>query len=448
MNVLHDVSIEQRVLGQIIIEPDAFLKVSEILNPLDFYEKKHCEVYEAIQNLFRDNKGIDIVTVVTEAKKIGSDITAFEVSQLTEGIASAGHLEYHATIIKDLSVRRKLLKEIERLKQIGESSENTLDDFIDLAVTFVDKVIDEVDNRSLIKEFKDNIQDAVQSIQDRQKGSDVSHGLHPSLAEIRKFVPVWENGNLIIVAARPAMGKTAFAIHELFHISQAFGPVLYFSLEMSARELTSRILQRESNLSRYDFDKMTSAKWQILDDTTTRLMDLNFFIDDTPAMSVSHIKAKTKIFKKHHGVKAIAVDYLQLMSADKKLPREQQVAEISRNMKLIAKEFDIPVFLVAQLNRGPESRKEDAFRPKLSDLRESGSIEQDADIVIFPHRPSYYLPDEAEHEGRAEIIFAKNRHGKAGMGTVKVNDTITKFYDIIEGVPDEGHFTPVSEIPY
>jgi len=448
MNILHDTETEKKILGQLIVESDAFLKVAEILNPLDFYEKKNSEVYDAIQNLFGENKGIDIVTVSSEIKRIGGEITVFEISKLTDGIASAGHLEYHARLIKDLSIRRKLLKEIDRLKQVGESNECNLDDFIDRAAAFVDNVIDEIDNRSVIKEFKDNIQDAIQSIQDRQKGSDVSHGVQPSLSEIRKFVPVWENGNLIIIAARPAMGKTAFAIHELFHISQAFGPVLYFSLEMSARELTSRILQRESNLSRYDFDRMSSDKWRILDDATARLMDLNFFIDDTPAISVTHVKAKTKMFKKQHGIKAIAIDYLQLMGADKKLPREQQVAEISRSMKLIAKEFDLPVFLVAQLNRGPESRKEDAFRPKLSDLRESGAIEQDADIVVFPHRPSYYLPDEPEYEGRAEIIFAKNRHGKAGMGTVKVNDTITKFYDIIEGVPEEGNYTPIDEIPY
>jgi replicative DNA helicase len=449
MNQLFDIETEHKVLGQIIIEPDAFVRVSEILNVTDFYDRQNSEVYDAICDVFKGNRGIDILTVINELKKNSNGINAFEVSKLMDGVASAAHVEHHAKIIKDFSVRRKLLKEIERLKQIGESFESDLDDFIDKSAMFVDKVINEVDNRSQIKKFDDNVNDAIESIQEMQNPDSNCMGVKTSLATIRNYVPIWGNGDLIVIAARPGMGKTAFAIHELLHISQSAGPVLFFSLEMSAIQLTNRILQRESNLSRYDFDKMTPEKWTKLDNATANVSGLDFFIDDTPGVSISHIKAKAKIFKKQHNIKAIAVDYVQLMTTDKNLPREQQVAEVSRSLKLIAKEMDVPIFMVAQLNRGPESRKEDAFRPRLSDLRESGAIEQDADVVIFPHRPSYYLPDDPDFEGIAELIFPKNRHGKTGIAEAKVNETVTKFYDIAHGMPDgTDQFVPVNDMPY
>lgn len=446
MNTLADINVEKAVLGQLIIEPDAYLKISDELNADDFYEDNHKIIFEAIQNVFKDNRGIDILTVSKEAKQLKNDISAYQITELTSGVASASHLEYHAKIIKDYAVRRKLLKEIERLKQFGESTENDLDEFIDNSTMFVDRIINEVENRSQIKDFDTNLNETIQSIQEKQADNKDYKGIRTSLSTFKIYAPTWEPGDLIVLAARPGMGKTAFAIHELLHISKQYGPVIFFSLEMSAKQLVSRILQRESNLSRYDFERMTPAKWTTLDNAVTHLTGLNFFIDDTPGVSISHIRAKTKIFKKQHDIKAIAVDYVQLMKADKKLSREQQVADISRNMKLIAKEFDVPVFMVAQLNRGPENRKEDAFRPKLSDLRESGAIEQDADLVIFPHRPAYYLPDDPEFEGRAEIIFAKNRQGSTGMAVVKVNETITKFYDIINDVPDD--YTHINNLPY
>jgi replicative DNA helicase len=440
MNELFDISTEQKVLGQLIIEPDAYLKVTDILSASDFYRKEHSEVYEAIQTLFKDNTPIDIAAVIYQLKKKQSAISAFEVSELLANVAAAAHIEYHARIIKEYSIRRALIKEIRRLEQLGTDTSNDLDYFIDRASRLVDRVTDEIENRSQVKDFKKNVHETVESIRDRQQHENTpQYGVKPSLKAIREYVPLWENGLLIIIAARPSMGKTAFALHEAVHIASTAGPVLFFSLEMTARKLTTRVLQRESGLSGYDLDRLTASQWGVLDEAVSHVQDLGLFIDDTAGVSMGHIRAKAKIYKKQHGIKAIVVDYLGLMKADKSIPREQAVAEISKTMKQIAKEFDLPVFLLSQLNRGPENRKENGYVPKLSDLRESGAIEQDADIVIFPHRPTYYFPNVPEYENKAYLYFGKNRDGKMGAAVTQTNETITKFYDIIH--------TPY-EVPY
>lgn len=445
---LYDKSLEKKVLGQLLIEPDAYLRIADILTATDFYSTILGQIFEVIESLFKDNKAIDIITVTNEAKARNLKISAFEIVELTDGVAGTAHLEYHARILKDFSIRRQLLNEISKLKEIGNSPEYTLDDFMQKSITFVDKVIGDKTQSNNIKDFKENVKETIEAIKERQGNNAGKFGYPPSLNNLSKFIPLWKNGNLIIIAARPGMGKTAFAIHELFHLSHNFGPILYFSLEMSANELIERILQRETHFSQYDFDHMTSEKWNQLDSAVSKIINAQFFIDDTPGVSIDHVKAKTKIFKKIHNIKAIAIDYLQLMTADKNLPRERQVSEISRNMKLIAKEFNIPVFLVAQLNRGPETRKEDLFRPKLSDLRESGSIEQDADIVIFPHRPAYYYPKDPDFKGKADLLIAKNRNGNVGVATVKVNDTITKFYDIITTPEEFQNSANSNDVPF
>lgn len=437
MKQLFDIETEEALLGALIVEPDAYLKVSEIVGTTDFYKRQHSYTFEAVETLFKENVKIDLLTVVNQLKRQKSDVSAYDVTAMTSRVASAGHIEHHARIVKELSVRRSMIVELEKLKQIGQDTSNDLDSFIDRASLFADRVIGDIEHRSKIVEFKVNVEEAVKSIQERQnRDGNITHGVIPSLIDVRKHIPIWENGNLIIVAARPGMGKTAFVVHESVHIAATTGPVLFFSLEMKARELTSRILQRESGLSRYDFDRMTAKNWEVLDDAIPRVSDLGIFIDDTPGVAIGHIKAKTKIFKKQHNIRAIVVDYLQLMAADKRQPREQQVAEISKSMKMIAKEFEIPVFLVAQLNRQTENRRDDGYKPKLSDLRESGAIEQDADIVIFPYRPAYYQPNDESLKGIANIFVAKNRHGMTGVATLRVNETITKFFDADPGYID------------
>lgn len=430
MKMLFDKETEEAVIGSLILEPDAYLKVAEILNSSDFYKKEHAQVFDAVESIFKENSKIDLLTVIDRLKREGSKISAYELTAMTTKVASAGHIEYHSRIIKEFSIRRSMLIEIEILRKTGMDTSIDLDLFINRASMFVDKVFGQIENSSQIKIFKENVEDAIDDIQRKQKHDGANeNGALPSLYEVKKRIPIWENGNLIVIAARPGMGKTAFVVHEAVHIASTAGPVLFFSVEMKARELTSRILQRESGLSRYDFDRMTVKNWEILDNAIPRISDLGIFIDDTPIVNIAHIKAKAKIFKKQHDIRAIVVDYLQLMGSDKRLPREQQVAEISKSMKLIAKEFDVPVFLVAQLNRGVETRREDGFKPKLSDLRESGAIEQDADIVLFPHRPAYYDQNDPDLKGIANIIIAKNRHGMQGVAVARVNDTITKFFD-------------------
>lgn len=440
MNLFYDIKTEEAVLGALILEKDAYLIVSEIIESDDFYREKHAKIYEAIQDLFVENKAIDIITIHTKLKESGEKISAFDLSKLTENVASAAHIEYHARILKDLSIRRKLLIEIERLKKIGLDSTTDLDILIDKTSVLIDNVLSEIDNKSNIRNYAENLKDAVEVIQERQNSDINKYGIKPHLKAVRTFIPLWENGDLIIVAARPGMGKTAFVLNETAHIASTQGAVLFFSLEMHRRQLVNRNIQRETGLSRYDLDNPTIEQWRLIEEAISYMKNWQLFIDDTPNVSISHLKAKIKIFKKKHDIKAVVIDYMQLMQADKTIPREQQVAQITRSCKLIAKEFQIPIFLVTQLNRGPENRKESAYRPRMSDLRESGASEQDADIIIFPHRPAYYFPDDDEFKNIAEILIAKNRNGQTGMARVHVNDTITKFYDIIHQYDEDAPY--------
>lgn len=438
MNLFYDINTEQAVLGALILENDAYLTTSEIIDAGDFYKESHSKIYEAIQDLFIENKAIDIITIHSKLKDNGENISAFDLSTLTANVASAAHIEYHARILKDYSIKRKLLVEIEKIKKIGSDPTTDLDILIDRTSMLVDNVLSEIDNRSNIKDYSDNVQEAIEVIQERQNSPSNKYGIQPHLRAVRNFVPMWENGDLIIVAARPGMGKTAFVLNETVHIVSTQGPVLFFSLEMHRRQLVNRNIQRETGLSRYDLDNPNPAQWNQIEQAISYMRKWKLFIDDAPNVSLAHLKAKIKIFKKKKGIKAVVIDYMQLMQADKSIPREQQVAQITRGVKLIAKEFELPIFLVTQLNRGPETRKESGYRPKMSDLRESGASEQDADIIIFPHRPAYYFPDDDEFKNIAEILIAKNRNGQTGMARVHVNDTITKFYDIIhqhEGAP-------------
>lgn len=436
---LYDTKTEEAVLAAIILEQDAYLKVSDRITSLDFFHKKHSEIFEVIESLFLENKPIDMISIIKRLKENKSSISAYEVSEITNNIASSAHLEMHASILKDYSMRRKLINSIDKLKQAGEDTSTDLDRLLEQASTLVDDVVGELDQKNTIRPFKDNVSLALENIEEKQKEekSNPKYGVYPSNRSVRELVPLWENQSLIIIAARPSMGKTAYVVQEAVEIAKNHGPVLFFSLEMSVIKLTNRILQRESGLSRYDFDGyMDPEKWNALEDAVTHVENLGLFIDDTSSVGIGHIKTKAKLFKKKYGIKALVVDYLQLMNADSRLQREQQVATISRSMKGIAKELDIPVFLLAQLSRKSENRKEEGFKPKLADLRESGAIEQDADVVIFPFRPAYYFPDEPEHQGVCLFIVAKNRDGSIGEAFTNVNETVTKFSDNIYFEPN------------
>ena len=253
--------------------------------------------------------------------------------------------------------------------------------------------------------------------------------LSPSIGSLAEFIPEWAPGELIVIAGRPGMGKTAFAIDQACELAYKGYPSYFASLEMTARELAGRVVQRESGLMRYDFERrMTPEQWAKIDDAAIFLDDKKIFIDDTPLASLNHIKIKAKLLKQTQGILAVFIDYLQLITpADKKQIREQQVAEITKQLKAIGKELGLPVFLLAQLNREVENRP--GKRPQLSDLRESGAIEQDADVIIFPVRPEYYDKEDPALKGKVIFIVAKNRGGSTGDVMAHCNESVTRFSD-------------------
>lgn len=426
---------EEVVLGALIIEPEAIVNVSNILKPEMFYKESHQLVYKAITNLYEANKPIDMITVVNELRRINELENvggAFVITQLTSRVASAANIEFHALMIFELYVRRNIIMLTVELNSKSYDDSIEFDDVFNCAVLLSDNISNLSINTSKILNFKDGLDEMVQSIIKRQKNSLKTIEMHPSLKSVRKLIKEWEEGQLIIIAGRPGMGKSSFVLYECISLAKQEFPILIFSLEMTAKQLIKRAFLAESNIPNHIMDSYSFAPnyWDAIDSTIARICDYPVFIDDTPLASFAHIKTKSKLYQKRHGIKAIAIDYLQLMDTDKNLPREQQISTISRQLKSLAKELKVPIFLLSQLNRNADSRSGDGFKPKLSDLRESGAIEQDADIVLFPYRPEYYYPNDSDLKGTGLIIVAKNREGKVGECNVEINEDISRWTDV------------------
>jgi len=426
-----DIEAERAVIGALLLEPDAFLKVSDIITAMDFYSEQHVIIFESIQYLFSNSNPIDLLSVYNDLRrrdKAEMAGGAFYLSECTNRIAAATHIEHHASIILELSMRRELIHRSEAILKEAYNPADNFDALISSASNLLDSVLRKNENKAIILDFNDNLNRCIESIKTKQKNiseSSISTRC-TELTDLKHLISAWEGGNLIVIAGRPGMGKTAIAVNEACVLAFNGMPVLVFSLEMTAIELTNRIFQRQTGLSKYDFERpMDTWHWGQLSDAYTFLQNKGIFIDETPLASFNHIRSKAKIYKQMHGIEAIFIDYLQLIKSDNKLPREQQVAEITKSLKALAKELDIPVFLLAQLNREVEKRADK--KPILADLRESGAIEQDADIIIFPTRPEYYYPNDIDAKGIAIIDVAKNRGGKTGEVMVLVNETVTLF---------------------
>jgi len=442
--------VEEIVLAQLILEPQAFVKVADKLHSECFSEQSHSLIYDAISDLFARNKPIDMATIAEQLKKSGNLEKvggAYQLASFVGRIASSAHIEAHVHLLTDLAIRRRLLTTAQNILKIGFDETIGLDEVVDSTSNLIDNAMSLVSNSTTIKDFSENLNTAIENIQESQNDNrDRSLMLIPPLVSMRPFVNEFMGGDLIIIAGRPGMGKTAFALflaHSMAHQNQA---VLFFSLEMQAAKLVNRYIQAETGLSKYDFErKLTPKEWELIDGVAAQRENIPMYIDDSPNITLAHIQAKSKIFKKNNAIRAVFIDYLQLMNIQqgKGQLREQAIAEVSRSLKSLARELNVPIFLLAQLNRGVESRPDK--KPMLADLRESGAIEQDADIVIFPMRPEYYAPEIPEFRGTANIIFAKNRDGRVGEASVFVNETVSKFYDSeFEREADKGDpFTPI-----
>jgi replicative DNA helicase len=416
--------LEEAVLGAMMIDKKGVDDVIDILQADAFYKDSHKYIFEAIVQLFTDTQPIDLLTVSAQLKKNGKLELAggdFYLIQLTQKISSSAHIEFHSRIILQKFIQRSLIRISTEI--IEDSYDETTDvfDLLDRAESKLYEV-----TQGNIKRSSETAQSLV--LQAKKRIEEISKqeglsGVETGFTNLDKLTSGWQPSDLIIIAARPAMGKTAFVLSMARNIAIDFGhPVALFSLEMASVQLITRLISSETGLSseKLRTGKLEPHEWTMLSTKVKNLEKAPLFIDDTPSLSIFDLRAKARRLVSQHGIKIIIVDYLQLMTAGGNGKgggnREQEISTISRNLKALAKELNVPVIALSQLSRAVETRGS-SKRPLLSDLRESGAIEQDADIVSFLYRPEYYKIDEWDDDeasptaGQAEIMIAKHRNG-------------------------------------
>ena len=436
------IDLEEAVLGAMLIDEKGVNEVIDILSPEVFYKKSHQLIFESIQRLFRESEPIDLLTVSADLKKnknfeiVGGD---FYLIGLSQKVSSSAHIEYHSRIIQQKFIQRKL---ITISNEIISKSYNESTDVIDLLDEAESKLYDIAQNN--IKGSSETAQNLV--IQAKNRIEEISKqeglsGISTGFEKLDRLTSGWQPSDLIIVAARPGMGKTALALSMARNVSvQKKIPVAFFSLEMSSVQLITRLISSETGLSsdKLRTGKLADHEWQQLNIKVSDLESAPLYIDDSAALTIFELRAKARRLASSHGIKLIIIDYLQLMnlgSSNKAGNREQEISTISRNLKALAKELNIPVIALSQLSRAVETRG-GTKRPILSDLRESGAIEQDADIVSFLYRPEYYGITEWDDdmktpsEGQGEFIVAKHRNGALDSIKLKFVANLGKFEDI------------------
>ncbi len=422
---------EQAVLGSLLVNPESITKVVDAVHVEQFYRKAHQVIYAAICDLFEKNEPIDIVTVSQVLKDLGKldGVGGRQyLSDLAMSVATTANIEYYAKTVSEKALMRAL---IQAGTEIVQTCYEEID--ADLAVDKAERLIFGIaQNRDLgsLTAVGDIVNDSFARIEKRYEQRDSLSGLSTGFYDLDEMTSGWNRSDLVILAARPSMGKTAFVLNLAQHAGvQEGAPVAVFSLEMSKEQLVQRLLCSEARL---DMNKLRTGllhtnDWSSLADAMGRLGEAPIYIDDTPAVTVLDIRAKCRRLKTElKDLGLIVIDYIQLMQGRKggSDNRVQEVAEISRGLKTMARELNVPVIALSQLSRAVESRPNK--RPMLSDLRESGSIEQDADIVMFIYRDEYYNP-ESEHKGEAEIIIAKQRNGPVGTVELLYQASITRF---------------------
>lgn len=443
--------LEEAVLGAIMIEKDAYSLISEILKPECFYKIAHQKIFEAIVSLAMHQEPVDMHTVTEQLRKNGTidDVGGpYYITLLTAKVSSAAHLEYHARIIVQKYLARELIRISTEIQTKAFDDKSDVDDLMQEA----EGMLFEVSQRNLKKDvtqISPVIDEAIHRMQvasTKQGASGVPTGFHA----LDKITSGWQRSDLIIIAARPAMGKTAFVLSMAKNMGVNYNsPVALFSLEMSNVQLVNRLIMNVCELEgeKIKNGQLDKAEWEKFDKDIVELIDAPIYVDDTPSLSVFELRSKARRLVREHNVQCLIIDYLQLMNASGMSfgSREQEVSIISRSLKGLAKELDIPIIALSQLNRGVEGRSGlEGKRPQLSDLRESGAIEQDADMVCFIHRPEYYhLTEDAQGNsllGIAEIIVAKHRNGATGDVQLKFKGQYAKFMNKDDRDMDDNPF--------
>lgn len=434
------VDLEEAVLGAMMLEKEAVNDVIDVLQPQSFYKESHQKIFSAIQDLFQKSEPIDILTV-TQALKKNGDLEfvggPYYISQLSNRVASAANAEYHARIISQKYIQRELIRiSSDTIKDAYDETSDVFE-LLDKAESSLFKVA-EGNIRKNYDKMSTLLSQAIKQIEHLSQQEEGVSGVETGFTALDKVTSGFQPSDMIVLAARPGMGKTAFVLSLARNTAVDFNKgVAVFSLEMSSIQLVNRLIASETELSAEKLKRgnLESHEWEQLNSKIGKLADAPLFIDDTPALSIFELRAKCRRLKAQHDIQMVIIDYLQLMTAggDGKGNREQEISTISRSIKSIAKELNVPIIALSQLSRAVETRGGDK-RPMLSDLRESGAIEQDADMVMFIYRPEYYDLTEDENGnstvGRGEVIIAKHRNGSLETVPLRFVAHLAKFANL------------------
>lgn len=422
---------EQSIIASIILDKDAIMTVSEILKPEDFYSETNKVIYECMLNLNNRLEPIDIVTLSEELKKQEEtndvDKKISYITDLSTTITETGNIKHYAEIIKQKSILRKLIKASNEIINLGYSSNTKVEDVLEIA----EKKIFDISQERTGEDFKSIssvLLEAYDIIENLFINKSEITGITTGFDDLNRKINGFQKTDLLLIAARPAMGKTAFSLNLVLNAAlKADASIAVFSLEMSREQLVQRMLSSQSNieLKKLKTGKLSENDWPRIVETMSVLSSLKIHIDDTPGIKISELRSKCRKLKMEKGLDLVLIDYLQLMEGEgNNESRQQEISKISRSLKILAKELNCSVVALSQLSRAPEQRAD--HRPMLSDLRESGAIEQDADIVMFLYRDEYYNQD-SDKKNIGEVIVAKNRHGETGSVELVWFGEIQKF---------------------
>lgn len=428
----HNTEAEQSVLGSMLLDQEAVIVAQEILKVQDFYKNAHKEIYESVCNVALRREPVDLVTLSEDLRNRGilEEVGGIlYLTSLSSSVPVAANVKHYAEIVEKKATLRNLIKASEEIIGLGHSTEIDIDEVIEQAEKSIFDLSQNRHSEALtpIDKLLSSTFDQIEKLYENKGGI---RGLSTGFTDVDRKLNGLNKTDLILVAARPAMGKSAFAMNLAQNIAvRAGGSVAIFSLEMSKEQLMLRMIAAESmvDLTKIQNGNLNEKEWISIANAIAPLSQSNVYFDDTPGISVMEMKSKCRRLKLEKGLDVVLVDYLQLMQGDKRAEnRQQEISAISRNLKMLAKELDCPVIALSQLSRAPELRSD--RRPILSDLRESGAIEQDADIVMFLYRDEYYHAD-SEQKNIAELIVAKHRHGETGTISLIWLGNYQKFLD-------------------
>ncbi len=430
-NPPHSREAEESVIGAVLLSEDAVNEVMDRIHPEDFYVPAHQAIFEGMRELFDSNQAIDAVTVSEVLRRRGELDKVGGVQYLTrlvDIVPSTSNVVYYAGIVEEHAKRRELIRAGATVTEVAFNIDDEIVHVLDRAEQAVLAVAERRSSQTLLEvgPMFSHVLEQIELME--QQGSDIT-GLATGFVDLDRKLAGMQKANLLVIAGRPAMGKSALAINIATNVAASNEPVAVFSLEMSKEELVQRIL---SSVGKVDSMKLRSGQlgplWQRVVDAAGRMYQAPIYIDDSPVVTVTDIRAKCRRLKRKRGLSLVLVDYIQLMEATGSENRQQEIAQISRSLKNLARELEVPIIAMSQLNRSLESREDK--RPRLSDLRESGSIEQDADVVMFIYRHEYYHPEDQEKKGIAEVIVAKHRAGSTGPVEMTFQPEFTRFANL------------------